>query len=205
MVQDSLLPTLGYVGGPAELAYFAQAGAVYEGILGRMPVVTPRASFTLVDAHSSKLLDRYGLTIPAIFHEESPLRERMAKRFLPPELTSTLAASATDLDALLARVRRELNALDPTLDDAAARAGRKMTHQLSRLGEGAYHARSCVAHTQVDRDCASYLLNHLHPRHSLQERVFTGVSFLAAYGTPLLDTLYERVQMRTADHQPVSV
>ncbi len=203
VVQDSLLPTLGYVGGPAELAYFAQAGAVYQGILGRMPVVTPRASFTLVDGHASKLLGRYGLTLPAVFAEDTALRERMAKKFLPPELTATLARSSAELDAMLGRVRRELGALDHTLDDAASRAGRKMTYQLSRLGEKAGRA-VLRRDAQVDRD-AVYLLNHLHPRHSLQERVYTGVSFLAIHGTSLLDTVYERVQTRTADHQPLSL
>jgi len=201
VVQDSLLPTLGYVGGPAELAYFAQAGAVYEGILGRMPVVTPRASFTLVDTRSTKLLNRYELSLPTIFREDTAVRERMARRFLPPQLTATLAASSTELDAMLARVRGELSALDSTLDDAAARAGRKMSYQLRRLGEKAGRA-VLRRNEQIDRD-ATYLLNHLHPRHSLQERVFTGVSFLAIYGTSLLDTIYEKVQTTTADHHPL--
>ena len=201
VIQDSLLPTLGYVGGPAELAYFAQAGAVYKGILGRMPVVTPRASFTLVDTHATKLLNRYDLSLPAIFREDIAVRERMARRYLPPELTATLAASATELDAMLAKLRGELSALDSTLDDAAARAGRKMAYQLRRLGEKAGRA-VLRRNEQIDRD-AVYLLNHLHPRHSLQERVFTGVSFLAIYGTPLLDTIYEKVQTTTADHHPL--
>lgn len=201
VVQDSLLPTLGYIGGPAELAYFAQAGAVYEGILGRMPVVAPRASFTLVDNHATKLLNRYGLSLPAIFKEDEAVRERMARRMLPPHLTATLDTSAKELDALLARVRGELGALDSTLDDAAARAGRKMSYQLRRLGEKS--ARAMLRRNeQIDRD-ATYLLNHLHPRHALQERIFTGLSFLAIYGTSLLDTVYDKVHPNSADHQPL--
>src|SRR6185295_3224751 len=54
--QDYLLPTVAYVGGPAELAYFAQSQVLYSRLLGRMPVVTPRASFTLLDARAGKLL-----------------------------------------------------------------------------------------------------------------------------------------------------
>ena len=48
VVQDSLLPTAAYFGGPAEVAYWAQSQVVYQHILGRMPAVLPRASFTLV-------------------------------------------------------------------------------------------------------------------------------------------------------------
>ena len=42
IVQDYLLPTLAYTGGAAEAAYFAQAGAVYEALLGRVTPIIPR-------------------------------------------------------------------------------------------------------------------------------------------------------------------
>src|SRR6266436_1755423 len=50
VVQDYLLPTAACVGGPAEISYFAQSEVVYRHLLGRMPVMLPRAGFTLVDA-----------------------------------------------------------------------------------------------------------------------------------------------------------
>ena len=34
-----MLPTVAYVGGPAEVAYFAQSRVIYDRLLGRMPVV----------------------------------------------------------------------------------------------------------------------------------------------------------------------
>ena len=41
VLQDYWLPTLAYIGGPAEIAYFAQVGVVYEKLLGRItPVVS---------------------------------------------------------------------------------------------------------------------------------------------------------------------
>src|SRR2546426_6697959 len=62
VVQDYLLPTAAYVAGPAEISYFAQSEVIYRHLLGRMPVMLPRAGFTLVDAKAAKLLRRYGLT-----------------------------------------------------------------------------------------------------------------------------------------------
>jgi len=43
VVQDYLLPTLAYTGGVAEAAYFAQVGAVYEKIMGRVTPIVPRS------------------------------------------------------------------------------------------------------------------------------------------------------------------
>ena len=54
-----MLPTVAYIGGPAEIAYLAQSEAIYRVVLGRMPVVVPRAGFTILDAASqSRLLER---------------------------------------------------------------------------------------------------------------------------------------------------
>jgi uncharacterized protein YllA (UPF0747 family) len=54
VVQDYLLPTAAYLGGPAEIAYFAQSSVIYEHVLGRMPVILPRAGFTILDAKAEK-------------------------------------------------------------------------------------------------------------------------------------------------------
>ena len=67
VLQDYLLPTAAYIGGPAELAYFAQSEVLYSGLLGRMPVMMARNGFTLLDARSVKLMDRFGCTLPTVF------------------------------------------------------------------------------------------------------------------------------------------
>src|SRR6266849_2244866 len=79
VMQDYLLPTAAYIGGPGELAYLAQAQVIYERLLGRMPVVMSRAGFTLIEPRTAKLLERYRLTIPQTFAGEDALRERVAR------------------------------------------------------------------------------------------------------------------------------
>ena len=62
IVQDTLLPTAAYVAGPAEIAYSSrQASVVYHQLLGRMPVIMPRASITLVEPGVARLLRKYKL------------------------------------------------------------------------------------------------------------------------------------------------
>jgi uncharacterized protein YllA (UPF0747 family) len=55
VVQDYLLPTAAYIGGPAEIAYFAQLRAVYETLGRQEPCVLPRASFTIVQGRHQRL------------------------------------------------------------------------------------------------------------------------------------------------------
>ena len=56
VLQDYWLPTLAYIGGPAEIAYFAQAGVVYERLLGRITPILPRMSATLIEPRIERLL-----------------------------------------------------------------------------------------------------------------------------------------------------
>src|ERR1035438_75661 len=78
VIQDSMLPTVAYVGGPAEIAYLAQSEALYRLLLGRMPVAVPRAGFTILDSRSAKLMERNHLSLGDFFHGETFLKERIA-------------------------------------------------------------------------------------------------------------------------------
>ena len=86
VVQDTLLPTAAYIGGPAEVAYMAQAQVAYKEILGRMPAILPRASFTVVDPPVANLLAKYDLDIRDFFLGRQHLRAKMEAKFLPAGL-----------------------------------------------------------------------------------------------------------------------
>ena len=87
MVQDYVLPTVAYVGGPAELAYMAQSQVLYRDLLGRMPVMVSRGGFTLLDARTAKLMDRYGLNSRGVFPRRRRVRDAIAQKLVPPALT----------------------------------------------------------------------------------------------------------------------
>ncbi len=63
--QDFLLSTSLVVGGPAEIAYFAQSAVLYERILGRVTPAQPRFSATLIEPAIGELLRKQGLTLEA--------------------------------------------------------------------------------------------------------------------------------------------
>ena len=86
VLQDYWLPTLAYIGGPAEIAYFAQAAVVYQKLLGRVTPILPRMSATLIEPRIERLLTKYEVELPELFHGECELRDCLAARSLPAEL-----------------------------------------------------------------------------------------------------------------------
>src|SRR6202167_2679550 len=83
VIQDYLLPTLAYTDGAAEASYFAQAGAVYEKVLGRVTPIVPRFSATLVEPKVPRWLRQYDITVPDAFHGPDALRRALASHTLP--------------------------------------------------------------------------------------------------------------------------
>ena len=203
VVQDYLLPTLAYTGGAAEVAYFAQAAVVYEKLLGRVTPILPRFSATLVETKAQRLLERYRMTLPDLFHGPEKLREILATRTLPTDLQGRFAEAKASLEKSLGAIRESLARLDSTLVDAASNAEEKMKYQLAQLEARA--ARAEAQRNEVITRHAESLSSALYPNKALQEREIAGVSFVARYGPSLLQNLYETIHTDCHDHQVIEI
>lgn len=198
-VQDFLLPTLAYVGGPSEIAYFAQAGIVQEHILRRATPVLPRLSATLVEPRLRKLLDKYKVSVAQTFEAPDKFRELMAARSMPSQLQARFDAAEHDMETALAGIMEGLQTLDPTLVDAARNALSKMQYQMQGLRGRA--ARAELRRSEELNRHAEILSAALYPNKTLQERVVAGTYFLACQGLTLLQELHEAAQAECTNHQ----
>lgn len=203
VVQDYLLPTLAYVGGAAEVAYFAQAGALYEAILGRVTPVVPRFSATLIEAKPQGLLEKYKLSVADVFPGPEALRETIGARLLGPNLQSSFDQAASAVERSMAAVKESLAQLDKTLVESAENAESKMMHQIASLRARA--ARAETRQSEVADRHARVLSNNLYPEKALQERGFAGVYFLAKHGRELLGQLLETIDPDCLDHQLITL
>jgi bacillithiol biosynthesis cysteine-adding enzyme BshC len=203
VIQDYLLPTLAYVGGAAEVAYFAQVGVVYDGLLGRVTPIVPRLSATIVEQKPKALLERYGLSLVDLFLGPEKVRELMASRTLPQELQTAFDQAEASLQKSLEAVRESLARLDPTLVDSATNAASKMHHQLTQLRARA--ARAELRHVEVLSRHADLLCNALYPSKVLQEREIGGAYFIARQGTEFLRGLYDTIHTDCLDHQVIAI
>lgn len=203
VVQDYILPTVAYVGGPAELAYMAQSQVLYQYLLGRMPVMLARSGFTLLDARTSKLMDRYKLTIPAFFRGEDDVRQEIAKTLIPETLTQKFEQSETTLTNLMDELRAGLLGFDPTLAGAADKSRAKIVYQLGKLERKT--RRETLNRNQRAAADASFMSGLIYPGKHPQERLYSILPFIAKHGPDLMDTLYENIHLDCSDHKVLVV
>ena len=199
VIQDTLLSTVSYVAGPSEIAYLAQASVVYEHLQIRAPVILPRASFTLIDPHSVRLLRKYELEFSDVLAGKARLRAKMEGKLLPKTLTRHFETGEKSLQEMLTELREQVTKLDPTLGGAMDTAESKMLFQFSKLKEKAGHAMA-VRSSILDAH-ERELLARLYPDGELQERRHCFLPMLAAQGLELLDELKHRIKLGGAQHQ----
>jgi bacillithiol biosynthesis cysteine-adding enzyme BshC len=186
--QDFLLSSSAIVGGPAEIAYFAQSAVLYERILGRVTPALPRFSGTLVEPKIGELLKKHGLTLERVFGENSAsLAQLLAARTMPEEGKRRLAASGTALEAELAALLEWMGSMDAGLGRSAETAASKMRYQMNRL-------RRLAANFQLQREesltrQAEAVSQALYPSGALQERVHGAAYYFARYGFGLAEEL----------------
>jgi len=198
VIQDTLLPTVAYIGGAAEVAYQAQTSLLYEKLLGRAPAILPRASFTLVPSHVSNLLKKYNLDVREILQGRHKLRARLEAEALPQALTARFDESEQAIKALIEGLRESITKLDKTLLGALDTASEKILYQLNGLRAKAGRAegfRTGILNTH-ENEIASLLL----PNNELQERSFGLLTFLAAEGPELLDRVDRQIHAGTGEH-----
>ncbi len=198
VMQDFLLPTASYVGGPSEVAYMAQAEVLYDQLLGRMPVIFPRNSFTLLDAKAAKLLDRYGMHLPDILDHQEAVKSRIARRLVPEDLSEQFQSLISSTEHALVDLRARLSRFDPTLESASKKTAAKILYQMNRLSQKT--AREALRRDERASQEASYLIDLIYPHRHLQERLYSIVPFLAKYGLDLPERLLGLTQLACPDH-----
>jgi uncharacterized protein YllA (UPF0747 family) len=197
-MQDAILPTVASVTGPAECAYYAQSSVLYEKLDVPMPVILPRAGFTLVEPHVARLLKKYELEIADVLAGRQTVRRKLERAFLPAALERSFAAGEKTIRAQLRKLRSPLGKLDKTLLGARDTAERKILYQFEKLRAKSGRARDI--RTGVLSRHESAILNSLWPHHGLQERALNFLPFLSRAGMELLDELQSRATP-TGEHQ----
>ena len=139
LVQDALLPTAAYVGGPAEIAYHAQITPSYAHFGIPRPVLLPRPSLTLVEPPQARALDAERLTLADLVGDPEALVSRWAREDYP-DVEAAFARAREAIERELGGVEEALGAHDPTLRAATASARGRALHQVEGLHEKALRA-----------------------------------------------------------------
>ena len=124
--QDYLLPTAFYIGGPSEIAYFAQVMPLYDIYKIPAPVIYPRSSLTIVEKGAHSLLEKYNLTIHDIFINTDKLKDRVLSEISEDSLDEIFEKTKTELELTMDSLKEKLFGFDKTLSDSSTKYRQKI-------------------------------------------------------------------------------
>jgi len=196
VLQDFLLPTVAYFGGPAEIAYFAQSQVLYKKLLGRMPVLLPRADFTLVDPKGVRLLKKYALEVEDIWCSPQTLRNRMYNSAVPKKLAREFDSHLRHIEKSVHKLHQAVAKVDPTIQGTITRAEKRIRYQLEKLRHKTGAALD--RHEKLIDRHEKFLENLLYPQKGLQSRDLCFLPFLARWGSGGLNKLQQLASPKKA-------
>lgn len=189
LMQDRLLPTLGYVAGPGEIAYYGQMKPMYRCFGQKMPPILPRLSATMIEPS----IDRIMKELPFEFHEYQGRIEDLESQYVQQTEQLDIEALFSDwkqeVERVAERGSERVSDVDPTLEGAAGKAMSVYFGELDKLKGKVYRSVKQQEQTQLER--IRKIKAQLFPGNGLQEREVASLYFMNKYGVDLWDRLLE--------------
>ena len=187
VVQDYLLPTAIYIGGPSEIAYFAQLKGVYEHFHVSMPIVNLRSGATIIEKRIGKITDRFNLKPIDLKDEVEGIFSRVVKE--SPEFEAISRKVKEDIDKALIPLYDATAHIDQTLVGKLKKITGNILHQLEQVELRL--VRAVKDRHEAERDQIENARNNIFPNGAPQERILNILPFLIKYGPDFVSELQE--------------
>lgn len=200
VIQQFLFPTVAYVAGPGEVAYWAQLKPLFEFFDQPMPVVYPRMRGRLSTLKAGMLCERLTVDPSQPFQLDSLVAEILEKEGGNNDHThfeeNKLSLQAA-IDALVAPALEEGSPMH--VQRLARRFKDKQLHALERYGKGLLYSdreKRAIVEKQLKG-----LQDLYFPLGREQERVLSPFSFLFEHGWSLTERMLQHFAPHTSQIQ----
>ncbi len=204
IVQSRLFPAVGYVGGPAEVAYFAQAKGLFDLFGVTPPVVHMRLSATLVEQWCRRLIEKHSIELGRLARftdREEYLTEILRTQF-PDEHGKSLSETRSRIMKEMESIGLRISA-DKDLIRTLEQTRKKIDFELKSFEEKAFksHRKANDDFTRKYR----LMADALFPEQSLQERHYNLLHFLNKYGQSVLEKIRDNLDIDVTEHQVIAL
>ncbi len=166
LYQETILPNLAYIGGPAEVAYWLQLKGIFDLHQVPFPILLPRNFAIVKTQKQAEKAEKLGLSLADLFKNELALRRDFVAGRTTHQLDTESEAQA--LQPILAELAERAKAIDPTLEASVHAEQARWTKGLERLAKKLKRAEERNQGDEVRQVLA--LKEALFPTGEWQER-----------------------------------
>ncbi|MEX0720678.1 MAG: bacillithiol biosynthesis cysteine-adding enzyme BshC [Balneolaceae bacterium] len=197
VIQDKLLPTLGYVSGPGELAYYGQMKDFYAEFDLEMPVIFPRLCATLIESGIARIVEKLPFEICEYGKRIEDLESEFIERTDTVDLEEVFKIWKSKLEQAAGNPLEVINKIDPTLDGTVGKTVAGFENELEKL-QGRVH-RSIKQQEEIQIKRIEKIKVNLFPDGGAQERAVSPVYFMNKYGLDIWQSLLKGIEREGLD------
>jgi bacillithiol synthase len=188
LMQDFIIPTLSFIAGPGEIAYWGLLKEAFTLFQMKMPPVVPRQMITLVERHIDKRMKAYNLSYNEVLQNgTSEVKESWMKKQTPFDIEATFQSAENKLTEIHNALQRETTLVSQSLHEYGK-------HNLQYIKKELYNFEKKVKKT-AEQQQATHMKRlddielSLRPMQVPQERMWTLLYYLNRYGLDFCERL----------------
>lgn len=188
MMQEWLFPTLAFVAGPGEIAYWGELKKAFEFVDLKMPPVVPRLNITIVEREIDKRIQDLQLTLHGVITEGvTTARDAFWKSLERPDLEFQMKGIQEELQRKYEKIREQAVSIDQGLHPII---DKNLEFHLSQFD----YLRNKVDKALKDKNSLTFnqfmkVENSIRPNEGPQERTWNVLYFLNKYGPDFVKDL----------------
>lgn len=185
LYQETILPNLAYIGGPAEIVYWLQLKGIFDLHQVPFPLLLPRNFATILTTSQKAKLDRIGLQVADLFLGKNELKELILQKHGSGE--QSLAVQLQQLQKLYNEIEGKANKIDQTLIQSVRAHLKKSTNAFEAIQHKLRKAE--LKNLSEWTEQVAHLQGKLFPGGTWQERRDSFLNYYPHYAPFINDLL----------------
>ena len=173
LYEETILPNLAYVGGPAEVIYWLQLKEMFRHAGVPFPILMPRNFALIMDHEINRKFSKTGLELKDLFEEKNFLFNHWVLKNSLRNLT--VGAERAEVSKIFDQLRERASSLDKSLAPFVAAEGQRTLNSLEKIERNLVRAEKRL-HADKFRQIEN-VKDALFPNESLQERYDNFLNF----------------------------
>lgn len=204
VMQESLFPTLAFIAGPGEIAYWGELKQVFERLEMKMPPIIPRLNITLVETAVERDANELSLSLKKVIEEGLEFeKDTFIESVADKQLSDILNNAADYLNVQYEEVFQRLAKIDASLTPLVEK---NLSIHIKQF-EFLQHKVDLSIKNKHEAVINKYnrIEHHLCPDGSFQERVWNIFYFLNDRGEEFIHSLLKQDYAFDGKHKLIKV
>lgn len=203
ILQDCLLPTAAYVGGPAEISYAAQLLPLYQMARVTSPIFYPRIRITIVEKKIHKLLEKFKLNFSEIYQQRQKIINKYIQDHKDENVAHLVQQTNEQIRSVLEKLKKVLVEVEPTLEASVTKTEMNILEMLNKLNLKANESLKVKLDTQIKQ--LQKIIINFFPQDEYQERILNFLYYQIKYGPQFITELFATININDWNHQLILI